>query len=361
MATTGITGPAWDKELLIQLQQDIKKKLEKDTKPTPEVEVKQEVKVEYKDNEKPFSEVFGIKSHSGIEHAMPVFKPEDWHPSVRAHIPKVDEDYIFPPQETEEVAVGVVAGDRVLVFGPKGSGKSVLGQQICARLGIPWIRVNCRADMESSALFGCVTVENGTMKWVPGPMEELGRYGGMIQIDEGSVMPAGIAMSTQWAMEKKGEARIYLADKPGSSDEKYIIPHDWFRIVMTDNTQLQGDTTGRYAGTQPQNEALLDRFSTTVRLGYMPKTKEVEAILSRVDGLDKATASKMVDFATHVRKDYDKGNIGFNMSLRGLIEWGAKAAYWKDIKRGATLVFLNKLVDGDRKVVEEVFFKMFGK
>ncbi len=361
--STAVTAPAWDKDLLRELTKQLQEKRSgTPTATASPAAVKDEpIVISYGDGELKFSEVFGFMPPSGIDHAVRRFKAEDWNERVRQFIPVIDAGYIFPKQETEEAVVALMQGDNTLVYGPKGSGKSDLGQQLAARMVIPWIRINGRADMESSAIFGGVTVQEGSMHWVPGPAEELGTFGGLLQLDEPSAVPAGINMACQWMLESKDKRRIYLADKPATSGEKYIVPHDWFRVIATDNTQLQGDTTGRYAGTQPQNEAMLDRFGTVIKLDYMKKEVEIEAMLSRVPGLDKKEANRMVDFANHVRNDYDKGNIGFNMSLRGLISWSQKAVYWKDIKRSARLVFLNKLVESDRKVVEEVFFKMFGK
>lgn len=306
---------------------------------------------------KAFSDVFGFSPPSGVDHEVRQFVDEDWPENMRIHIPPVDDGYVFPPDATEMAAHAFQCGEKLLAYGPKGSGKSSLLKEICARLRIPFIRINGRADMESSAIFG--TIDPSTMTWKPGPAEELARYGGVLCVDEISLLPAGINMSMQYMLEENG--KVYLADKPGSSDEKTVTPHEWFRVVATDNTQLQGDTSGRYVGAQVQNEAMLDRFGTTIELTYLSSKHETDLLKSRCTGLDHQVAADMVRFASIVRDMYDKGNVQFTLSPRSLILWGRKVAYWKNTQRAFFYTFYNKLIDSDRKQVAEAYHKVFGK
>ena len=133
-----------------------------------------------------FSEVFGITNLiSKIDHALPMFNDADWHESVRVFIPKVDDAYVFPVPQTELTVMGLINGDKCLVFGPKGSGKSSLLEQICARLRIPYVRVNGRRDMESSALFGQPSFNPATgVSYVHGPAGILAMHGGLLCVDE---------------------------------------------------------------------------------------------------------------------------------------------------------------------------------
>lgn len=295
-----------------------------------------------------------------------VFKPEDWPESLRKFIPKRDDLYVFDPDATLALAAELYTTKEfskvgpVLLHGPKGSGKTTLPQQICARINMPYIRINCKGDMESAAIFGSQKYDpvNG-LGWVDGPAAELGRLGGTLCIDEGSRMPSPI-MASVMAMMEKG-ADIYLADKPGASEDKFILRNDWFRIVMTDNTELQGDTTGKYVGTNVQDEALIDRFSTAYKLGYLSEAHEIAIITGKVKEVDNLTAQKMVRLANMIRGSYDSGNIGFTMSPRGLLEWAEKIAFWDSESQGFRLSFYNKLTPTDRLVVAEFFHSVFSE
>lgn len=309
------------------------------------------------DGEKLFSEVFGFAPPSKIDHAVRVFGVEDWHESIRCHIPRKDPDYIWPKRQLEWFVVGLMQNDRQLLHGPKGTGKSTLPEQVCAHLNIPYLRVNGRGDMESNALFGSITVVDGSFVWTPGPAEELGRHGGLLQVDEISAIPASINMAMQWMLEKPG--KIFLADKPGSSEDKMLDQHEWFRIVATDNTQLQGDTTGRYAGTAVQNEALIDRLSNVIELDYLGRSHERKIIEAKCPDLDSKIVEQMLDLAGLIRAGIKQGSVDFGLSIRTMISWGEKAAYWNDVGLGLKLSFYNKLIDEDKEFVNEAAHKVF--
>lgn len=312
--------------------------------------------VDLGDDEHPFSKVFGFVPPSGIDHAVRVFSPDDWHKDVRQYIPVRDTSYIFPKGETEDAVVAIMQGDTVLTTGPKGSGKTTLFQQICARMNLPWFRVNCRRDMESSTFFGTPSLESGTLSWVDGPLPLFGRHGGMVTADEISSTPSGIAMALMAPLEPNGP--IYVPEKPVG--DRYIKPHPWFRLSATDNTQLQGDTSGRYAGTNVQNEALIDRFRTSIKLSYLNKQHETEVIKSHVPNIPDEWVDHMLDIATIVRRAYDNGQFNFTISPRALVNWAQKCMYWGDIAKSFKLSFCNKLIDDDYKQIVEIFNKVTG-
>jgi len=65
-------------------------------------------------------------------------------------------------------------------------------------------------------------------------------------------------------------------------------------IFGADNTLLNGDVTGRYAGTRTTNTALADRFTAVVKFTFLPLALEVEAVV-------KHTGCHL-DLALHVLK-----------------------------------------------------------
>lgn len=314
-------------------------------------------KMEYPEGTVRFSYIFGFLPPSGIDHAVPEYKQHDWPTEVRGLIPKVNEAFIFPPEETELAVLGIITGDKVLAVGPTGSGKSTLFQQICARLQIPFTRVNCREDMESSAIFGSITVSGGTMDWHDGPAAVHAKYGGVLCVDEISAAPAGINMAMQSMLETGGV--VYLADKPGTPEDKTIHPVKGFTVVATDNTELQGDTTGKYSGTNSQNMAMLDRFGTVVKLAYLSNDHELAVLKNQVPGLDESEAKLMIRLANVVREGFEKGLLQYTVSPRTLISWGQKAMVLDDLRLAFRASFYNKLIETDQKQVREIYNKVF--
>jgi len=341
-----------------QVLRNIEAAMESTTKAPKAKPKKPKVTVVYPPGTIKFSDVFGFVPPSGIDHAVPDYKAEDWNAEVSALIPDINTAYVFPEIETELAVVGILGGDRVLAIGPTGSGKSTLFQQICARLKIPFTRVNCREDMESSAIFGSIKVENGTMLWHDGPAALHAKHGGILCVDEISAAPAGINMAMQSMLEDGGV--VYLADKPGTSAEKVVHPVKSFSIVATDNTELQGDTSGKYAGTNAQNMAMLDRFGTTVKLGYLSLDHETAVLRAQVPGLDETQLGKMLRFAALVREGFEKGTLQYTMSPRTLISWGRKTVtFGGDAKQAIRMAFFDKLIETDRKIISECYNKIF--
>lgn len=314
---------------------------------------------ELPDGHKEFKDVFGFNAPSGRKHAVRQFDDAMWHEDVRCFIPNLDKHYVWPKEATERAVVGLMQGDKILIVGPTGSGKSSLIKNICAKLRIPFVRVNLFNQVEYSAIFGMPKVSGGEMGYAHGPIGVLGMHGGVLCLDEFSSATADITMSMQYPLEDDG--KIYLPDYPGEPNERLITPNELFRIVCTDNTELQGDTTGRHAGTNVQNTATLDRFQTMIRHGYLERAHEKRVLKSAVDTLPDKWADDMLKLAALVRDSADKGNINLTMSPRTLINWARKATYWGDLIKGLQMSFFDKLTDDDRKVVNEFIIKVFGK
>lgn len=303
---------------------------------------------------KAYSEMFG-KSGSGREYAVRVFAIEDWPEELRGYIPVPDPGYIFPKEQTETLVTGLIRGKRSqLLHGPKGSGKSTLTEQVAARMQVPFIRVNMSGDAESSRIFGGVDVQEGSMKWVAGPAEIAAKAGGIgcfLQVDEVSACPPGINLSMQWMLERNG--KIFIPDRIGSEDERMIVPAEWFRVICTDNTVLQGDTTGKYSGTQVQNEAFLDRMGSSIYLGYLSESHERTIIESKYPDVPKNWISDMLKVARLIRAAYDQSQIGYTISPRGLLDWADEALFWGDLSKGFGITFFDKLIEDDKRIVNE--------
>lgn len=311
-----------------------------------------------------FSDKFGA-SMSGRDYAIPQYSDDDWPEWAREYIPDPMAGYVFPKAQTEELVVGLFKLDAraQLLHGPKGSGKSSLTEQICAVLRIPFFRVNMSMDAESGRVFGCVDVQEGSMGWVPGAAEMAATAGdgAILQIDEASACPAGISLSMQWMLEKNG--KIFLSDKP-NQPEKYgarqITPGKNFRIILTDNTQLQGDTTGKYRGTMVQNEAFIDRIEQSIYLGYMEPEHEINVIIAHNPDVPKSTARQMVAVANLIRGSYDESEMQYTMSPRGLITWAKYALQWGDLGRAFKTTFFSKLIAEDKPIAENHYYSVTG-
>ena len=270
-------------------------------------------------------------------------------------VPSIDPDYVVQKDEAAILVAGIMDGDKSLITGPTGSGKSSLVRYVCAKMGWPFIRINMSGDVESAALFGTLVVEGGATVWRDGAITEACKAGAVCLVDEWELMPAEIAMGMQNLLEDGGY--LYLKEKPGTSEQRTVIPHQNFRLVFAGNTVGQGDTTGAFTGVGVQNTATIDRFTSTVQLSYLDAKHEI-AIITGKTGAPKEVVANMVKLATMVRNAYNSGKLGLTMSPRTLINWGRKMQRY-GIQDGFHVAFVQKLNEDDKVSVMEFYKKVF--
>jgi cobaltochelatase CobS subunit len=299
-----------------------------------------------------FSTVFGYTPDTGD---YPITVLPDYEPTKR-FVPSVDTDYVVQQDEAALLVAGIEDGDKTLLTGPTGSGKSSLVKYVCAKLNRPFIRINMSGDVESASIFGTLVVRGGATVWEDGAITEAVKMGAVCLVDEWELMPAEIAMGMQNLLEDGGY--LYLKEKPGNSDDRMHVPHDNFRLVFAGNTVGQGDTTGAFSGVGVQNTATIDRFTNTIKLGYLDPDHEVNILRGKA-GVEEATARRMVQVAGLVRNAYNAGKVGLTMSPRTLLSWARKMKRYSPAM-ALQVAFTSKLVNDDKQVVVEYYHKVFG-
>lgn len=319
--------------------------------------------VDLETGEHTIKSIFGIKKlPDGYPNlALKVYEPEEWDVAVRHYVPPVDEHYVFEAKILCEFLIGYLLKDNIWMSGQTGTGKTTLAEQVAARLKIPFIRVNGRGDMESGAIFGQPSMENGNVIWKDGLCTIAAKYGAMFCQDEPTALPAEIAMGYQWLLENGG--KIMLTDMPTDNlDEKTVTPEERFRFICCDNTRGLGDESGSFAGTNVWNTATLDRFGTTLHKGYLPKAQEVKLLKDKVEGMTDKLAKLLVQMAGLVRAANNEGELSFTMSPRTLLSWGEKAMMLRCPHRSFRMAFYEKLgAEDERNAVGQMFMTVFGE
>lgn len=365
--TTKLDSPAINERVAAAIREQLARKMatETSTVETPASVAAPKVMkaVVVGEGQKLASDVLGVKL-AGNDFAVTVLDRSKLPPEVAAMVPMLDKDYTVQ----KDAAVRMLRAwegehpDKVLITGPTGSGKSSLVAYCCALTNRPMIRINMTGDTESSVIFGTQVVRDGATVWVNGPATEACLYGAVLAVDEWEVMPPEISFGFQYLLEEGG--KLFLKEKPGTSHDKLITPHKDFRLVFLGNTVGQGDDTGKYAGTNVQNTATLDRFGTTIVLDYLDSMHEIALLTKKVSGdyMNKKLAVDMVKVAEMVRSSNNQGEIGLTMSPRTLLNWARKVEQWNgDVRLAFTIAFLDKMRDSERKVVIELYNKVFGR
>lgn len=300
-------------------------------------------------------DVLGLSKHSVDDFAVRVFARSEVDAHLHNMIPDADPYYSPDINAALMVLAAWENNEKVMIYGLPGTGKSSLIRYLCALTGRPFIRMNFAEDIESSALLGGMVVEGGATVFKLGALAEAVKHGAVFLADEWDTAPPGVTMSAQWLLEDNG--KLFLRDMPGTNEDRTLTPHENFRFVATGNTNGQGDDTGNFAGTTPQNSATLDRFTTAFKMEYLPAAQEASMIVDRT-GVDKATAGRMVKVASLVRTAVATGQLTITMSPRTLISWGNKYKMFGE--KAIDVAFINKLRSTDAKVVRDFVNKSFG-
>lgn len=297
-----------------------------------------------------FKEIFGFKPSINTR-ATKFECPEN----LRAFIPVVDTNYVLPEEATSVLVYALEENQFVNMVGPTGSGKSTLVEQVCAHLGRPFFRFNGRGDMETSSLFGMMVVQDGATVWKDGTFTEAVKKGAVVLFDEYTATPPEINLALQWLREHGG--KLLLTDMPGEMSERLIIPHAEFRLVCADNTRGLGDNGDRFAGTNIQNSASLNRFDITIEHNYMPQKKEAEIITNKYSGITPKAAEYMVKLASLIRTSYEKGDVSVTLSPRNLLSWAKKAVDWDSMEHSFMFTYFNMLPTDSEKTAVKGFYK----
>jgi len=235
------------------------------------------------------------------------------------YVPAADPDYLFTEDSLRDVLawwkltkMGMLTSEGFLTFGPKGAGKTSLILQIAARLGIPVIEVTGHGRLEVDDLLGHNTVVDGDILFLDGPLTTAARLGAWVLVNEIDA----IDPSQQVGLNSFVEHRPFLIPQTGET----VVPHSNFRVLATANTNLSGDMSGTFAGTQRQNSAFADRFMFS-EASYPAAVAEEGILMKFAPGLGKDFCAVLVSVANHVRTLHNDGAVDITLSTRSLIRW----------------------------------------
>lgn len=165
--------------------------------------------------------------------------------------------------------IAIVARGHVLVEGPPGLGKTLLGKSLAAALSGRFTRIQGTADLMPADITGVHVLEQASSKFVlhPGPI-----FTDVLLVDE--INRAG--PKTQSALLEA------MAERQVTIDRKtYRLPPT-FLVIATQNPH-------EFEGTFPLPESQLDRFMMRIDVSF-PRAEDEAAVLGRY-GTIAATAT----------------------------------------------------------------------
>ena len=201
----------------------------------------------------------------------------------------------------------------MFITGLSGNGKTLMVEQVCAKLKKELIRVNITIETDEDDLMGGHTLVNGNIVYREGPVIKAMRKGAVLLLDEVD-LGSNKMMCLQSVLEGKG----YLIKKTG----EWVTPAEGFTILATANTKGQGSEDGKFIGTQIMNEAMLERFAITMQQEYPPVTTERKILAKEMEltgSVDQEFVEKLVDWADVIRKTFYEGAIDDVITTRRLV------------------------------------------
>ena len=213
----------------------------------------------------------------------------------------------------------------VFITGLSGNGKTMMVEQVCAKLKRECYRVNVTIETDEDDLIGSNTLVDGNIVFREGPVLKAMRKGAVLLIDEIDLASNKI-MCLQSILEGKG----YLNKKTG----EYVSPENGFTIIATANTKGKGSDDGRFIGTNVLNEAFLERFSITMEQEYPSNAIEKKILTKEFERLEITDqdeyVSNLVMWADVIRKSFFEGAIDELISTRRLVHIAQAFTMFKD-------------------------------
>ena len=253
-------------------------------------------------------------------------------------VPKPKYRY-YGSKTLREAIIAIIAGENLLLTGPKATGKNVLAENLSYIFGRPQWDVSFYINIDAATLIGSDTLKDGKVVFREGPISQCAKYGGFGVLDE-------INMAKNESLAVLHAILDYrkTIDVPGYDK---IIPHEAMRYIGTMNYG--------YAGTRELNEALTSRFAV-INLEPMGEDELRKLINSQFPKLKTKWCDQFVELFMDIRKKTDSLEISpKSLDLRGLLTSINLIDNGLSTYDALSLGIINKVFDSfERNLVEDM-------
>ena len=286
---------------------------------------------------------------------VPVWEWDGVHPNV----PAIDKHYIFRPEYLVRVIYAIVTNKRAYLQGHTGSGKTTLIEQVAARLGYPFVRVNFDSEVTRMDLIGRDTLKvddagKTVSEFVDGMLPRAMSSPCILCCDEIDFVRPDVAYVMQAALEGNG-LRIT------EDGDRLVKPHPMMRMFATGNTVGQGDEEGMYQGARPQSLALLDRFTVWLKVEYLTKDERRNLVKRVVPALKDKDGQMIGKYVDEHLAAFENNDILQPISPRGMLALAEATVMLGDIQTAFEMVVLDKANSDERSVLRGIADRVFTK
>jgi len=257
--------------------------------------------------------------------------------------PRVDPFFVVDANVMATLATAAEHETNVWMVGPSGSGKTTTPEQFAAYTGRPFVKIAFTKQTEVNELVGNPGAKDGSTYWEDGALiAAIRRPGTVILIDEPTVASAGVQMIVQ---NMTDDHRSYTIHSTGEVVK--VAPGVMF--VIADNTNGAGDETGQYAGTNQSNTSLVNRFKRMVRVDYLSKAQETNALVNHTR-IPHVAAEHVADFMQRARKLPEMEGVA--LSLRQMVGFVDMVKDGFNAKYAFEVAVLTRLPGTERAAIE---------
>lgn len=263
-----------------------------------------------------------------------------------------NEDVFVPAKESTYVPWGnfkdieMIVGSRqfypTFITGLSGNGKTMMVEQVCAKLSREYVRVQITPETDEDDLIGGFRLINGETVFFKGPVIHAMEAGAVLLIDE-----IDRASNKLMCLQGVLEGKPVLLKKTG----EVVKPSPGFNVIATANTKGKGSEDGRFTAATIIDDAFLERFTITVEQPF-PTLKTEEKILKKhmekYGKLDAEFAEKLCVWAEVIRKTFEDEGVDEVVSTRRLCHIAQTFAIFEDKMKSIELCISR--FDGDTKL-----------
>ena len=203
---------------------------------------------------------------------------------------------------------------NVWITGLSGNGKTMMVEQVCAKLKRECVRVQITNLTDEDDLIGGFRLIDGNTVWQDGPIVLALKRGAVLLLDEIDYGTPKLSC-LQSILEGNG---VFI-----KQTNVKVVAAKGFLCIATANTKGQGDDSGKFIGTNGMNEAFLERFGVTLEQSYAPVGVEKKIIEKKMETLgievNAQFAANLVQWADTTRKTFEASGSDSLISTRRLV------------------------------------------
>ena len=233
----------------------------------------------------------------------------------------------------------LLAGENLLLVGPKATGKNVLAENLAAVFNRPEWDISFYLNTDAATLIGTDTFKNGEVTLRQGPIYQCAIHGGFGILDE-------INMA-------KNES---LAVLHATLDHRRIIDVPGYdRITLRPESRFIATMNYGYAGTRELNEALASRFMV-INMPIISADHLRKLLKAEFPKLQDSYAEQLSELFQEIRKKCESSEISTKaLDLRGLLSAVSLVENGLTLGQALEMGILNKSFDEfERQLVSDL-------